>query len=171
MSDIMHGEHLKKILRMLLKTGYKFLKKDMAMVNSDLRYTQNPVIKNLNTLVIIGANNLHQKDNWQKNMVLGYGQSLLWVVTKDTAYRDVFFWTLDKLVDSIIKNPKKWKQMLKPYIKSPEEWTPNLWSDSKLKSDKLKREGKIPKNAKSLEEVMFTPSAMKQKLKKRLQEK
>lgn len=164
MADIIHGEHLKKVFRMLLKTGYKFLKKDMTMVGADLQYNQNPVIKNLNSLVVITANNLHQRDNWQRNMVLGYGQALLWAVSKDTAYRDSFFWALDKLLE----HPEKLRKMLKPYVKPPEEWTPNLWEKSKQKSDKLRKEGEISKDSSSFEESIFTPKTQRERFKKLL---
>jgi len=99
MVDIIQGERLKKVFRMLLKLGYKYLKKDMKKVGDDLNYSQNPVIKNLNAILVIATNNLHTRDNYQKNMVLGYGQAGLWIITKDTAYRDILFWTLDKMLD------------------------------------------------------------------------
>lgn len=155
MADIIHGERLKKVFRMLLKLGYKTCKRDMRMIANDLQYTQNPVIKNLNQLVMLGASQFNPKGGkWQRDMMLAYSQAMLWMVTKDTAYRDVFFWTLDKAFD----HPEEFKKMLKPYVKSPSEWTTNQWVASKHKSDKLKREGKIPQNGKSLEETIFTPS-------------
>lgn len=167
MADIILGERLKKVFRMLLKLGYKTLKKDMAMVGNDLKYNQNPVIKNLNALTVLTAYNLHQKDNWQRNMVLSYGQSLLWIITKDTAYRDPFFWALDKLLE----HPEEMRKMLKPYVKPPEEWIPNLWQKAKDKSNELKKQGEIPKDAKSLEETFFTPTTQLKRLKKIMNKK
>jgi hypothetical protein len=168
MADIVHGEKLKKVFRMLLKLGYKTCKRDMEMIANDLQYTQNPVIANLNQLVILGASQFNPKGGkWQKDMTLGYGQALLWMVTKDTAYRDVFFWTLDKAFD----HPEEFKRMLKPYVKPPEEWIANQWLTSKEKSRQLKKEGKIPKNGMSLEETIFTPSIQDKRHKKLLSKK
>jgi len=153
MTDIMCGERLKKVF-MMLKLGYKTLGKDMEMIGADLKVNPNPVIRNLNALLILGANHLHQKDNWQKNSVIGFGQAGLWVVTKDTGYRDVFFWMLDKALD----HPKEFKAMLKPYVKPPEEWIPNVWEDSKTKTRKLRKNKQIPTNEFSFEETIFVPS-------------
>lgn len=167
MVDIAEGERLKKVFRMLLKLGYKYLRKDMRKVGDDLNHSQNPVIKNLNALIVIAANNLHTRDNYQKNMTLGYGQAGLWLITKDTAYRDIFFWTLDKMLD----HPDEFKKMLKPYVKPPEEWITNLWENSRLKSDRLKAEKKIPADDKSFEETIFTPSIQNERHKKLMQKK
>jgi len=167
MTDIVHGERLKKVFRMLLILGYKYLKKDMKMISHDLQYNQNPVVRNLNALMILSANELHQSDNWQKNMVLGYGQGGLWAVIKDTAYREYFFWTLDKLLE----HAEELREMLKPYVKPPEEWTPNLWQKSIDKTNRLKREKKIPMNSKSLEESIYTPQIQEKRHKKYMKKK
>jgi len=167
MADIVHGERLKKVFRMLLKLGYKTLKRDMDMVSQDLQYTQNPVIRNLNAAIMLGASHLHQQDDYQKNTMLKYGQAGLWVITKDTAYRDVFFWTFDK----ILEHADEFRKMLKPYVKPPEEWIPNLWQDSKDKSERLKAEKKIPMDDKSFEETIFTPQIQDKRHKKLLKQK
>lgn len=167
MADIIHGERLKKVLRMLLKLGYKTLKKDMAMVGYDLKHNQNPVIKNLNAVIVLTAENLHQKDNWQRNMVLGYGQAFLWTIVKDTAYRDSFFWALDKLLE----HPEELRKMLKPYVKPPEEWIPNLWEQSKEKTRQLRKDGKISKDSQSFEESMYTHKSQIKRFKNILKNK
>lgn len=152
--DIIKGEKFKKALRILMQVGYKKLQTDLKAMGEDLDCNQNAVIRNLNTILKIGANHLKQEDDWQKNMVLGYGQGFLWTITKDTAYRDVFFWMLDKLLE----HPEELRKMLKPYVKPPEEWIPNLWQNSKDKTKKKRQKGEIPVNRKSLEESMFTPA-------------
>jgi len=166
MADIILGERTKKILRMVLKTGYKFLKKDMNMISEDLKYSQNPVVKNLNTLLLLTGEQLN-KVNYQKRMVLGYGQAFLWIVSKDTAYRDAFFWSLDKLLE----HPEELRKILKPYVKPPNEWIPNLWQDSRLKTRKNQQQGKLPKYAKCLEETIFTPDIQNKRHKKILNKK
>ena len=129
--DIIHGEKTKKVFRILLKLGHKTLKKDMEAMGRDLEISQNPVVKNLNTLLNITAG--HLKDagvNWQKNVLLGYGRAFLWLIVKDTGYRDMFFWALDKL----LARAEEFRKMLKPYVKEPSEWTPNRWAFSMRKT-------------------------------------
>lgn len=154
MADIIHGERIKKILRKLMKFGYKLLKSDMAMVGEDLKYSQNPAIRQLNTLILATAANFDRPGlTWQKNMTLGYGQSILWCVVKDTAYRDPFFWALNEL----LKHPEEIREMIKPYVKPPEQWIAHLWQDSKDKSTDLKKNKEIPNDSKCFEETLFTP--------------
>lgn len=144
---------------MLMKLTYKFLKQDMQMVANDLRVDPNPVIRYLNDVLILGASHLHQKDNWQKNTILGYGQLALWMAKKDTGYDQAFYWMLDKAFD----HPKEFKAMLKPYVVEPEDWTPNLWENSKIKSRKLRKEKKIPINAQCLEETLYMPDRQQER--------
>ncbi len=164
MADIVHGEKLKKIFRMLLKLGLKFSGRDMQMIGNDLKYNQNPVIKNLHTLLLVSAGHLHQRDDWQKRTMTEYGQSLLWMVSKDTAYRDPFFWMIDKALE----HPEEFKKILAPYVKPPEEWIANQWEASREKSKRLKDTGQIAKHQKSLEETMFTPGIQEKRHKKYL---
>lgn len=168
MTDIIHGERLKKGFRFLLNTGLKFFKRDMQMVADDLRFHQNPVIKNLNTILLIAGQHLEQKDQWQRRTMVSYGQSLLWVVIKDTAYRDPFFW----MINEILKHPEEMKKMIAPYVRPPKEWTANQWENSKKKSEKLRKEGKVPKiGGKSLEETLFVPEIQKARLDNLLKKK
>lgn len=162
MTDIIYGEKLKKILRYLLKTGYKMLRTDMEMAGRDLEYNPNLAIRNLNALIVLTASHLKQKDQWQKKMTLGYGQGILWTVIKDTAYRDPFFWALDKLLE----HPEEMRKLIKPYVKPPEEWIANMWTDSKNKTNKLQQAGKLMKGVMSLEESIFTPDIQDRRHKK-----
>lgn len=161
MVDIAHGEKLKKIFRMVLSTGMKFAKRDMVMAGRDLQVNQNPVIRNLNTLLLMTASHLKQKDQWQSRTMTGYGQALLWMVVKDTAYRDPFFW----MINEILKHPEEMKKLLEPYVKPPEEWIANQWEDSKNKTRLLKKKGDIPEHGKSFEETLFTPQIQDKRMK------
>jgi len=165
MTDIIYGERQKKILRMLLKAGQKFLKLEAKVVDENLQYAQNPVVKNLNSILLIAAAQIDPK--WQKDCVKQYGQAGLWTIIKDTAYRDTFFWMLDQ----ILQHADELREMLKPYVKPPEEWTPNQWHASRKISDKLKKEGKISKDNKSLEESIYTPNIQNKRHEKLLKKK
>lgn len=149
MTDIAWGEHSKKILRLLLKLGYHHLKVDMDIIDENLKFYPNPAIKNLNAILTIGANQI--KPYWQRRMTLQYGQLILWLIAKDTAYRDIFFWVFDE----VLKRAEAFRAMIKPFVKSPAQWTPNIWFDSKGKTKQLREEGKIPENMHSFEETMW----------------
>ena len=64
----------------------------------------------------------------------------LWVCYKDTAYRDPFFWTLDKLLE----NAEQLRKDIKPYVKDPKDWYCPRWQETKAHTKKLKEDGKIP---------------------------
>ena len=165
MTDIAWGEHSKKVLRLLLKLGYHHLKVDMAIVDENLRFYPNPVIKSLNAILLIGTNQI--KPYWQRRMTQQYGQLILWLIAKDTAYRDVFFWTLNE----ILKKADKLQVLIKPFVKPPKQWTPNLWFDSKETTKKLRKEGKIPDNLHSFEETMWIKSAQDKRYNKNMKRK
>jgi hypothetical protein len=149
MTDIAWGEHSKKILRLLLKLGYHHLKVDMDIIDENLRFYPNPIIKNLNDIITIGANQI--KPYWQRRMLKQYGQLILWLIAKDTAYRDVFFWILNE----ILKKADELQVLIKPFVKPPEQWSPNLWHASKEKTVQLKKDGKLPNNTHSFEESVW----------------
>lgn len=165
MADIMHGEQSKKVLRMVLKTGMKFMGLSPKIIESDLMSTQNPVIKNLNTLVLATSNAI--KSKWQSDVVKTFGQAFLWIAYKDTAYREPFFWMLQQLLDVA----DDFSKINKPYVAPPDEWQPNLWIASREKSKNMKDKGEIPIDAKCMEETMFTPSIQRERLKKILNKK
>lgn len=163
--DIIHGERTKKVFRMMLKLGYKTLKTDMKRIGQDLEISQNPVVRNLNTLILVTGGHLKDSGvNWQKDHVIGYGQAMLWTITKDTAYRDLFFWMLNEA----LKHPDEFREMLKPYVKPPKEWIPNQWAFSMKKTTLMRKKNQIPANGKSMEETIFTPPIQDKRHKKLL---
>jgi len=71
----------------------------------------------------------------------------------------------------VLKRADKILPLLEPYVKDPSDWTPNLWHESKEKTKQLRKEGKLPDYAKSMEETIFTPSIQNHRHKKLLGEK
>lgn len=163
MTDIKWGEHSKKILRLLLKLGYHHLKVDMAIIDENLQFYPNPIIKNLNAILLIGTNQI--KPYWQRRMTQQYGQLLLWLIAKDTAYRDIFFWVLNE----VLKKADKLQVLIKPFVKPPDQWIPNVWHDSKEKTKQLRKDGKLPNNMHSLEESMWVKSTQDKRHKRNRQ--
>lgn len=121
----------------------------MDIVDENLKFYPNPVIKSLNNILIAGTNQI--KPYWQRRMARQYGQLIIWLVAKDTAYRDVFFWILSE----ILKKADKLLILIEPFVKPPEQWSPNLWFDSVEKTQQLRKEGKLPNNTHSFEESIW----------------
>jgi len=157
MADIGFGEHSKKILNFVLKTGLKHLKLEEKVVEENLEIHPNKMVRYLNLRLLNTAKKI--KPRWQRWMLRRYGQLILWIAVKDTAYRDAVFYTLYE----ILKDADKLKPLIKPYVKDPEDWTPNVWHDSKQKTKKLVKDGKLPRNYKSPEESIFVKKIQQQR--------
>jgi len=138
----------------------KKLKIDQEIVDHDLKHCPNEVVKAMNTAILAGS--AQMKNKWQRKTIKLFGQLGLWIVYKDTAYRDAFFW----IMYQILKRADKLLKVLEPYVKEPDEWTPNLWIDSKEKTKEQKKKGEIPDYSKSMEETIFTPSIQDKRHKK-----
>ena len=148
---IEYAEWDKKILRMGLRLICKKLVKKEAVRNDDLKCSPVPIVKALDKLIEVTADNL--KPKWQRDSTRTFGKFFLWLVVKDTAYRDAFFWVLYK----ILKMADKLLPLIEPYVKPPEEWFPNVWQDGIDATAKGKADGTIPKNGLSQVESMFIP--------------
>ena len=154
------GDFEKKILRMGLGLVSRKLNKNANAREECLRITANKPISILNKLVLVASQSL--KAPWQSKTVKTFGQFALWLCLKDTAYRDVFFWALYKL----LKMAEKLIPLVEPYVKEPKDFYPNQWIDSLNATKQDKKDGKIPANGKSEAEKMFTPSIQKERFKK-----
>ena len=150
----------KKILKMGLKLVAKKLGKTELAREQTLAATTNKPIKSINNLILIASGKL--KAPWQKRQAKIFGQMFLWLALKDTAYRDIFFWSLYKL----LKMANKLLPLVEPYVKEPKDWYPNQWLDTLAESNKQKKEGKIPANGKSNQELMFTLAVQTERLNK-----
>lgn len=141
----------------------KKLKVDEQIVDNDLRNCPNQVVKSVNTVILAAANQM--KNRWQRKTIKLFGQLGLWIVYKDTAYRDAFFW----IMYQILIRADKLLKVIEPYVKEPCDWTPNLWYDSRKLTKEQKKKGEIPDYSKSMEETIFTPSIQDKRHKKILQ--
>lgn len=150
MAGVGYAEWDKKILRMGLGAICKRLKKKEPVRNDDIACSPNPVIRVLDKLIVATADNL--KSKWQHDSAKTFGKFFLWLVAKDTAYRDAFFWALYKL----LKMADKLLPLLEPYVKPPEEWFPNVWQDGRDDTAKGRKDGTLPENGLSQVESMFT---------------
>jgi len=147
---IEYADFDKKILRMGIKVICKRIGKREAARNDDIACSPNPIVKILDKLVEATADNI--KAPWQHIQVRTFGKFFLWMMAKDTAYRDAFFWALYKL----LKMADKLIPLLEPYVKPPEEWFPNVWKDGIDATVEGRKDGTLPENGLSQVESMFT---------------
>jgi hypothetical protein len=119
------------------------------VIDYDIEGTSNEAIAALDKILVGTTDRI--KSNYQKRMVKDYGRLALWILTKDTAYRDEFFWMLYNL----LQNADVILPLVKPYVKDPSEWYPNVWVDGKEKSRELRKQNRIPDFAMSLTEKVY----------------
>jgi len=150
----------KKVLKMGLKLVAKKLGKTELVREQQLNSTTNKPVKVLNNLILIASAKL--KAPWQARQAKIFGQMFLWLALKDTAYRDIFAWTLYKL----LKSADKLIPLVEPYVKEPKDWYPNQWLDTLDETKKQRRNREIPANEKSEIEKMFTPTIQQGRFKK-----
>lgn len=152
MPDILLGETAKKVIRAAEKLVLWKLKTDIDVMAQDMEHCPNPVFKSLYQTILAAGSYIQH--NHQKNVVQRLGAKLgVWILYKDTAYRDVTIWILYQ----ILKRADTLLPLVKQYYKEPEDWYPNLWEDSMKHSKKLKEKGEIPDHKKSPLEEIFVP--------------
>jgi len=162
--DILLGEKHKKLIRLAIWFLRKKLGEDVAggaAVHYDMMNCSNPVFQLLTRIINEASENIKHEE-YQRNTVRELSELALWIVNKDTAYRPVAMW----VIKQILEHREEFETALKDYYQEPDEWYVNVWSETKQKTSKDRKSGKIPKYAMSEEEEIFTPSIQAKKLKK-----
>ena len=157
--DIMADGKSKKYIRAATYLLRKKLHTDIETMHEDLIHSGNPAV----ALVVSELNKAASevKEAYQQKTVRELGELLLWIVTHDTAYRDIIFYLLYRLGDDTMK------KLLAPYYKTPSMWYVNTWHDTKELTAKEKEEGKIPDGTMSHAETIFVPQIQRKRLSKR----
>lgn len=161
--DILAAEKPKKLIRLAVW----LLRKKLGdaghgyAIHHDMIHSANPVMKYLTEKINKASENITDEE-YQRNTVRELSELALWIVSKDTGYRDIFFW----LLNDILEDADGLKEALKEYVKPPEKWYVNVWSKTKANTKKLRKDGKISKYAMSHDEEIFTPSIQKKRLEK-----
>lgn len=163
MVNIMLGETQKKIIRLGISLVQKKIKKCVTQKNikEDMYNCGNQVFAELAQLLLKTAD-LIKSPYGQKEVLSEVALFELWVAYKDTAYNPIVAY----MINEIIQNADHWKKIVKPYLVPPEDWYVNQWIEAKKQSDKLRKDGKIPKYGKALSESVFTPSEQSQRIHK-----
>jgi hypothetical protein len=161
MADIIAwGDKHKKLIKIADGWLRRKIGASVDVVHKDLSNCGNPVFFRIAKILNKAADYVDTK--YQQKIIRDYGELFLWIMYKDTAYRDPAFWILYQLLD----NAEVIKKELEPYVKEPEDWYVNCWNRSKINTAKGRKDGRIPNNRKSFDESIFTPPEQLQKLKK-----
>lgn len=160
--DILSADRSKKYVRAGIWMLRKKLGKEATAeaIHDDLTHSGNPLIYLFAQILTYTSKQIEEV--YQAKVVKDLGEFFLWIMYKDTAYRDVFFWILDQILQRAAEI-RKW---IKPYVKDPHDWNVNVWHRSKARTKKMQKENRLPPYMKSFDENLFVPSEQQKKLKK-----
>jgi hypothetical protein len=150
----------------IIKWGLWLMRKKLGesaskeRIHDDVMHCGNLAIREIETIINNAVNNINA--SYQKEIVSQLNEFGIWVCYKDTAYRDIFFWILNE----ILKNPDKYRELIKPYVKEPKKWHVNIWQETKEITKKGKEDGTIPKTTVSLGESVFVRKIQNERLNK-----
>ena len=164
--DITPADKDKKIIRFALWYARKKLAegRNKDQISRDMKYCGNPVIRQLMEKIINGLDEI--KSEPQRNRTRELVEFFMWVLYKDTAYRQPFFYILKSILD----NQKEIFKDLDKYVVKPGKWYVNNWHESVKITEKHQKNGKITSNELSHAELIYVPSQQNLKFKKYYEE-
>ena len=137
--------------------------KNSEVIAEEINDCGNPIIRRIVKLRDKAINSI--SENHQKRMMKTFGDFGLWMMYKDTAYRQIFIWMLKELFDQ--------KDELMPFINKyyvePDDWYINKWTKGKQKSKKQIESGEIPEGLMSNLEKYFVPSIQRKRITEELE--
>lgn len=161
--DITPADKYKKLIRFALWFIYKKSGKTKEFISEDMKHCGNDVIRKMMNKINEGLNEI--KEEPQRNRTREVAEFMLWIMYKDTAYRQPFFYILNE----IIKDKDIFKGM-NNFIVEPKNWYVNQWHDSKAMTDKQRKEGKITDGELSQCELTYVPDVQNKRFKKEYEE-
>jgi len=164
MLDIKQADNLKFRIRLftyfinreLTKKAKEYgliLKEGQTVIDAmreDLENCTNLPIRNIYFKISEASNKMGE--NYQTEIIQQYSIIFLWILYRDTAYRDPFFW----VISEVVNNPVFMEQ-LKPYVKPPDLWYCPNWNKSKKNTLDKKISGELGRFELSPEEKVFVP--------------
>lgn len=135
----------------LIKIGLHYINKELHKF-----FTFDEIKKEINTeinpAIIYLQNELRDIIGIENKELIEIMELMLWFATHDTAYRDAFFWNINKIGN------KQLRELSLPYVIEPSLWYGNLWVDSKELTVKQRASGEIPSYALSMPESLCRPN-------------
>jgi len=165
-------DDMKWTMRIMAKIAQKELSKQMTKkydiklekgetfidrVHNDLRLSTNPAVRKIYQQIVEAGQAM--PTDYHSSTICDLGAFALWVMYKDTDYRDPFFWLLYNLV-----NDKSFSKDLQPFVKQPCDWYCPQWIKSKNRTEQLKKDGVISEFDISQEEGRFVPELQFQEI-------
>lgn len=154
MADIIFGDDIKHSIRLAAWWLRKDYSKKQGDVHNDIINCGNPIVAEIHKIIYDASDQI--KEKYQRAIGIDYPELAIWIMYKDTAYRQVFFYVLKKLMD------KKDELMpfLEKYYVEPKDWYINRWADSKAETQKKKDSGELVDvpGSMSFEETFWTPA-------------
>lgn len=134
--------------------------KNSKIIHDEMVDCGNPVIRHLMRLKDEIKENIYDSgdpsiiDGWQKNNIDKTVEFFLWILYKDTAYRQIFFWAMKNLMD----DKKELMPEIMRYYTEPKDWYVNIWNESKRITKKQRDGGIISNTELSDAEKFFVPN-------------
>lgn len=154
----------KTMLSALLKVSDGMIKDRMHALDSAhelLSDCSNDAISFIHANVLdVVKNDLTEKEC---NKIIPIFEFLLYTAYLDTAYRDPFFWILNKISRQEIKD------VIVRHVIAPHDWYVNVWMRSKELTRQQRLDGKIPPYAHSIVERRMIPAKQTYDLNKKLE--
>jgi len=152
----------KAMLKILLKTSDKIFKERIHALNMahDLLFN----CSNESISFIHGITSDAMKDGFDEkeyNRTFPLFEFLLYILYLDTAYRDPFFWILDKI------SRQEMRDAISQHVIKPYDWYVNVWVRSKKLTAEQKARGVIPPYGHSIVERRMVPTKQSLDLKKK----
>lgn len=147
------GKIDRTVIKILMKVTHKLLKQSQYSVDEVhgvLDNSANGAIRFMHTEIKEAlADTLDEKEC---DKIMPLLNILLYVVYQDTAYRDPFFWILNKIARPEIR------AAIKPYVKPPKQWYANIWVSSRKVTADYRKSGKLPPYEHSVVERRMIPA-------------
>jgi len=160
MAGISFLDRDKKMVRFGLWYIRKEIKKNRENIHEDLINCGNPVIRKIYNKIKTGLDEIEEKH--QREASLEMVEFFLWILYKDTAYRQPAFYLLKEILD--MKN-EIYKDTIN-YSADPKDWYVNQWHKSKEITKKKQEEGSLAEGKLSYPELIYVPKRQSAKFKK-----
>lgn len=155
MPDIGFADKPKRLVRLgLWWIRKKFAEgKEAPEIHDDIVNCGNPVIRRFHKVMLETSGNI--EENYQNGLMRDLSEFMLWIIYKDTAYRDPFFWSLKR----ILERKDELMPLIEKYYKEPKDWYINTWTATKKNTARLIKENKLPEGQLAPDEHTFVPQS------------
>ena len=108
-------------------------------IHSDMQAISNKSVNHVFNIVQEELDSVVDED--LKRISVMFAELMLWIVPRDTAYRDSFFWSLNKVGNLAIK--KLIREHPTQLVKSPKNWYGSVLLRARAKTKELRNAGKL----------------------------